>query len=69
MRPQFTKQAMDATIQGTVLIGAVAPVSGDVADVEVVRSLKDKYGLDRSAVATAKQWKFGREKKWKAIRE
>jgi protein TonB len=49
---------MDAKIQGTVRIRAVVLASGDVADVEIVKSLDDKYGLDRNAVATAKQWKF-----------
>ena len=49
---------MDAKIQGTVQVRAVVLASGDVADVEVVRSLDDKYGLDRNAVAAAKQWKF-----------
>jgi TonB family protein len=56
--PQYTKQAMDAKIQGTVWLRAVVLASGDIADVEVVTSLDDTYGLDRNAVAAAKQWTF-----------
>ena len=58
VRPQYTKEAMDAKIQGTVRVRVVVLASGDVADVEVVRSLDDKYGLDRNAVAAVRQWKF-----------
>jgi TonB family protein len=58
VRPRYTKEAMDAKIEGTVTLRAVVLASGDVGDVELVRSLDDKYGLDRNAVAAAKQWKF-----------
>jgi TonB family protein len=58
VRPQYTKEAMDAKVEGTVALTAVVLASGDVGDVEVVRSLDAKYGLDRNAVAAAKQWKF-----------
>ena len=49
---------MDAKIQGTVRLRAVVLASGEIADVKVVTSLDDKYGLDRNAVAAAKQWTF-----------
>jgi TonB family protein len=58
VKPQYTKEAMNAKIQGTVGLRAVVLANGDVGDVEVVQSLDDKYGLDRNAVAAAKQWKF-----------
>jgi TonB family protein len=58
VKPQYTKEAMDAKIQGMVRLRAVVLASGDVASVEVVRSLDEKYGLDQSAVAAAMQWKF-----------
>jgi TonB family protein len=58
VKPEYTKEAMDAKIQGTVQVRAVVLTSGDVSDVEVVQSLDDRYGLDRNAVAAAKQWKF-----------
>ncbi len=58
VKPQYTKEAMDAKIQGTVRVKAVVLASGDVADVQIVRSLDGKYGLDRNAIAAARQWKF-----------
>jgi TonB family protein len=58
VKPQYTKEAMDAKIQGTVWLRAVVLASGDVGDVKVVQSLDDKYGLDRNAVTAAGQWKF-----------
>lgn len=59
VRPQYTKEAKDAKIQGTVLLTVVVLASGDVGDVKVARSLDDNmYGLDRNAVTAVKQWKF-----------
>jgi TonB family protein len=58
VKPQYTQEAMDAKIQGTVWLRVVVLASGDVGDVEVAQSLDDKYGLDRNAMAAAKQWKF-----------
>jgi TonB family protein len=58
VKPEYTKEAMDAKIQGTVVLSVVVLASGDVGDVEVVRSLDDTYGLDRNAVAAARQWRF-----------
>ena len=58
VRPQYTKEALDAKIQGTVWLRAVVLASGDIADVKVITSLDDQYGLDRNAVAAAKQWTF-----------
>jgi protein TonB len=58
VKPQYTKEVMDAKIQGTVWLRAVVLASGDVGDVKVVQSLDDKYGLDRNAVTAAGQWKF-----------
>jgi TonB family protein len=63
VKPQYTKEAMNAKIQGTVAVRTLVLASGEVGDVEVVRSLDDKYGLDRNAVAAAKQWTFAPGKK------
>jgi len=46
-RPQYTKEAMDARIQGTVGLEAVVLPDGKVGDVKVTRSLDPTYGLDQ----------------------
>lgn len=56
--PRYTPEALRAKITGTVrLAGTVLP-DGTVADVEVIRSLDPKLGLDRVAVETAESWRF-----------
>lgn len=57
-RPQYTKEAMAAGIQGTVLLSIVVQKDGSVGGVDVVRSLDKTYGLDDAAVAAARQWRF-----------
>jgi TonB family protein len=57
-KPQYTKEAMAAGIQGTVLMSLVVRSDGTVGPVEVTRSLDKTYGLDESAVAAARQWRF-----------
>ena len=37
---------------------AVVLETGDVGDMQITRSLDAEYGLDREAIAAAKQWKF-----------
>jgi TonB family protein len=58
VKPEYTRAAMDAFIQGTVWVECVVNESGDVADVEVTRSLDKEYGLDQAAIDAARQWKF-----------
>jgi protein TonB len=58
VKPTYTPEAMERTIQGTVLLGVVVLSSGDVGDVHVTRSLDAEYGLDREAVSAMKRWKF-----------
>jgi periplasmic protein TonB len=57
-KPQYTKEAMDARIQGTVLLSMVVQKDGSVGRVDVARSLDAMYGLDESAVSAARQWRF-----------
>ena len=57
-KPQYTKEAMAAGIQGTVMMSLVVRSDGTVGPVEVTRSLDKTYGLDESAVAAARQWRF-----------
>jgi TonB family protein len=58
VKPQYTREAMDARIQGTVWLLAVVLDTGEVGDVEVTRSLDSVYGLDDEAVKALRQWRF-----------
>ncbi len=56
--PQYTAEAMEARIQGTVWVDVVVLPTGEVGDVTVTKSLDQVYGLDQQAVAAARQWLF-----------
>ena len=57
-KPDYTEEAQDAKIQGTVLLDCVVLPDGTVGDVEVVRSLDSVLGLDTQAALALKQWTF-----------
>ena len=57
-RPDYPGDAMRAKIQGTVRMEAVIKPDGTVGEVRVVRSLDRKFGLDDSAVKSAKEYRF-----------
>jgi TonB family protein len=56
--PQYTPEAMQAKIQGSVWMTVVVMASGDVGDITVSRSLDTEYGLDQQAIDATRQWKF-----------
>ena len=56
--PNYTRAAMDAAIQGTVLLEAVVQTDGRVGEARVLRSLDTKYGLDREALRACQAWIF-----------
>ena len=58
VRPQYTRDAMKAHIQGTVLVEAVVGADGLVKGTRVVKSLDKKKGLDEQAVKAARLWEF-----------
>ena len=58
VKHSYTAQAQAAQIQGTVLLSAVVQPDGSVSDVVIRRSLDPRFGLDRQAVAAARQWRF-----------
>ena len=58
VKPAYTRAAMERHIQGTVLLDAVVETDGTIGNVFVTRSLDPEYGLDKSAVAAAKDWRF-----------
>ena len=58
VKPDYTREAMEAGIQGRLSLQAVVLESGLVGDVEVVDSLDTVYGLDEQAIKAIKQWQF-----------
>ena len=60
-RPSYTRDAMRAKIEGTVVLSAVVEPDGTVGDVKVIRSLSPD--LDAEAIRAAKRWQFEPGKK------
>jgi periplasmic protein TonB len=54
--PEYTKEALDAKLQGDVVLSAVVDVDGAPTDIKVTRGLG--MGLDEKAVECVKQWRF-----------
>jgi TonB family protein len=58
VKPQYTREALQAKIQGNIQLQAIVLESGEVGEVTVVRSLDTEHGLDVEAVNALKQWIF-----------
>ncbi len=58
VNPKYTAEALQARIQGTVVMAAVVRTDGTPGDIEVTKSLDTEYGLDKQAVAALSQWRF-----------
>jgi bla regulator protein BlaR1 len=58
VKPRYTPEAMQAHIEGSVMLAAVVLESGSVGEVTVEQSLDSVYGLDQAAVNAVKQWGF-----------
>ena len=58
VRPQYTSEAMQQRIEGSVGLQCVVRPDGKVSDIKVVRSLDSVYGLDRKAAEALAQWEF-----------
>jgi periplasmic protein TonB len=56
--PQYTTAAMQARVQGAVIVECIVQTSGSCSDARVIRSLDQTYGLDQEAVKAAGQWRF-----------
>jgi protein TonB len=56
--PKYTVEAMQARIQGSVMIECVVLPDGSVGDARVMRSLDRRFGLDEEAIAAARRWRF-----------
>ena len=57
VKPKYTDAALAQKIQGTVVLQVVVKSDGRPGTIVVVRSL-DPGGLDESAVAAAREWRF-----------
>lgn len=57
VRPNYTSEAMQRKIQGTVVLEMIVGSDGVPYNVRVRRSL-DPAGLDEEAVRAAKEWRF-----------
>jgi periplasmic protein TonB len=57
VRPNYTPNAMQRRIQGTVVLEAIVGADGVPYGIRVVRSL-DPHGLDEEAIGAASQWRF-----------
>ena len=55
--PSYTKEALEAEIQGSVSMACVVQATGICSDITIVRSL-DPTGLDQQAMAALRQWRF-----------
>jgi TonB family protein len=54
--PDYTSEALQNRVNGSVALSLIINEAGKVTDVEVLQPLA--YGLDESAVKTVKKWKF-----------
>ena len=58
VNPEYTQEAKDARIEGTVVLACVVDSDGRVSEATVSRSLDPIFGLDQQAINAAKQWRF-----------
>jgi TonB family protein len=58
VRPQYTEEAKQARLQGTVWLDCVVASNGTPRDIIVARSLDTVHGLDQAAINALKQWRF-----------
>jgi TonB family protein len=58
VKPQYTPEAVQARIEGTLMMTAVVRTDGMPVDIEITKSLDTRYGLDKQAVAALSQWRF-----------
>ncbi len=54
--PQYTEEARQARIQGTVILQAIIDCRGFVTDVNVIKGLP--LGLTEAAISAISQWRF-----------
>jgi TonB family protein len=58
VKPQYTPEALQARIEGRVVMTAVVRTDGTPGDIAITTSLDTEYGLDKQAVTALSQWRF-----------
>ncbi|HEY4670780.1 MAG TPA: energy transducer TonB [Gemmatimonadaceae bacterium] len=58
VKPNYTRGAMEARIQGVVVMEAIVDSEGHIAEARIRQSLDSRFGLDEEAVKAVKQWRF-----------
>lgn len=58
VKPGYVSQAMQARIEGVVVLEAIVEKDGKVGEVRVKQSLDREHGLDDEAVKALKKWQF-----------
>jgi TonB family protein len=53
---EYTREALDANLEGVVILSAVVGVNGIASDIQLVRGLGK--GLDEKAIEALRQWRF-----------
>ncbi len=53
---EYTRAALDAKVEGVVILSAVVGVNGMASDIQLVRGLGK--GLDEKAIEALRQWRF-----------
>ena len=64
VHPEYTAEAKEARITGSVMLNAVVDREGRVASVEVTQSLDEEFGLDDEAITALRQWRFSPGKRF-----
>ncbi len=57
-KPYYTPAALEAKIQGAVVMTCVVQIDGTCTDIDIVESLDPVYGLDGEATTTLAKWRF-----------
>ena len=58
VKPQYTSQARERSVQGAVTLNILVMPDGTVGDATVAKSLDRQYGLDEQALIAARYWLF-----------
>lgn len=58
VKPQYTPQAMQKKIQGSVWLSCVVDATGKVKSATITKSLDAEFGLDDEALKAARRWQF-----------
>jgi TonB family protein len=58
VEPKYPPLALRSGAAGTVTVNALISETGDVLRTEILKGIKDGFGLEDAALAAIQQWKF-----------